>query len=480
MKNYQSYLEKSGEIGYTQSATRSLAIVDGLPGIKPKELVVFETGELGQALVLKKELVEVLLFSPKPVRVGTAATRTGEKLTLPVGEALLGQVINPLCQPINGSSSFKMPSASYPTDQAPWGIEKRVKIKRPLETGLAVVDLLLPLGQGQRELAIGDRKTGKTSFAEQVVLGLKGKNTVCIYTLIAKRAAEAKRLAEIFQKASVHNQTVIIAAPAEAGSGLVYLAPFSAITIAEYFRDQGQDTLVIFDDLTTHAKFYREIALLAKRFPGRDSYPADIFFTHARIMERGGNFKTPKGEASITLLPLAETTSGDLTGYIQTNLMSMTDGHLFFDRDLFVTGQRPAINPFLSVTRVGRQTQTPLKREISRELLAFLSLHEKMQSLVHFGAELTEEVRSILAQGERVKLLFQQDEESFVPANLSFYLLALLWKNPWPEKTIAEVEEELAKLVKLYREDEDFRQKVNHLMEKEETLAKLLEKINHG
>jgi F-type H+-transporting ATPase subunit alpha len=450
MKDFRDYLEKTGEIGFTTSTTGSLATVDGLPGARPGELVLFEEGQLGQVFSLGRDLSDILLLGAQAVRVGSRVVRTKGKLTLPVGEELLGQVVNPLCQPLFPSPTFKLPQRRYSLEQAPWGIDRRAKIKKPLATGVAVVDLLMPLGRGQRELLIGDRKTGKSSFARQVVLSQKQEETVCIYALLAKRKIEVKQLAEIFSAAKVRNKTIIVSATAEEGPGLVYLAPFSAITLAEYFRDQGQDTLVVFDDLTTHAKFYREISLLAKRFPGRDSYPVDIFFTHARIMERGGNFLAPQGEVSITLLPVAETVSGDLTGYIQTNLMSMTDGHLFFDRDLFVGGHRPAINYFLSVTRVGRQTQSPLKREVSRELLAFLTLHQKMQSLVHFGAELTEEVKKILAKGDRLKLLFQQGEEVFLPANLSFYLLTLLWGNLWLEKNQEEIKEEIARLIKIY------------------------------
>ena len=245
---------------------------------------------------------------------------------------------------------------------------------RPMFTGMTLVDLMIPLGRGQRELVLGDRKTGKTQFLLQAALAQASVGTVCVYACIGKKKAEILRVKEFFAKEGILDKTVIVASSSQDSTGEIFTCPYTAMAVAEFFRDRGQDTLVLLDDMTTHAKFYREMSLLLRKFPGRDSYPGDIFHIHSKLLERSGNFVIKKDgnemDVAITCLPAAETIQGDLTGYIQTNLMSMTDGHIYFDNELFFKGRRPAINPFISVTRVGYQTQTSLRKEMWAALVS--------------------------------------------------------------------------------------------------------------
>lgn len=455
MKSFEYYLNKVGEVGDVEAATKSVVWVNGLPAVTPNELILFETGQKGQTLFLHPNQAEVMLFSEEPVKAGTRAVRTGEQLQIPVGKELLGQVINPLGQRIWVKASFRQPRQFRHISFESPGIEQRASVRKPLETGVSLVDMLVPLGCGQRELVIGDRKTGKTSFLLQTVLNQAKKGMICIWTVIGKKESEIKQIAEYFSQRQVIDKMIMVAASAQDPIGLIYLAPYTAITLAEYFRDLGKSCLLILDDLTIHARFYRQLALLSRRFPGRDSYPVDIFFTHASILEKGGNFRCQKGEVSITILPVAETSQGDLSGYIQTNLMSMTDGHIYFDRTMFAEGRRPAINPFLSVTRVGRQAQTLLCREFNRKLMAFLTYYKKLESYVHFGAELTEEVKTVLARGEKLIKFFDQSASNLVPTNITVFLLGCLWLDFRLEKE---------PIIKKYQENKQFQKQVDALV----------------
>jgi F-type H+-transporting ATPase subunit alpha len=477
MKDFNFYLEQTGEIGLVESVSRSIVWVTGLPQVRPEEMVLLETGELGQALFLRPDKIEVLLFSEAPIKVGTRVVRTGERLSVPVGRELLGQVVNSLCRPLEFKGSYHRASRVKAVSKDLLGIEKRASVCRCLETGVTLVDLLIPLGCGQRELIIGDRKTGKTAFLFQTVVTQAKKGTVCLYVIIGKKRNDIKEAEEFFRRQGVMNQVIIMASSAQDPTGLIYLAPYTALTVAEFFKDQGINTLVILDDLTFHAKFYREITLLSKRFPGRGSYPTDIFFAHAGILEKGGNFKAADRETSITILPVAETTEGDFSGYIQTNLMAMTDGHLYFDKDLFAQGRRPAINPFLSVTRVGRQAQTSLMRQVGRELLAFLTHWEKMQSYVHFGTELTEEAKTILDKGQKIISFFEQRETELAPSNVAVFLIACLWQNFWPGKTVGELKTEWRNIIEEYKTEPGFRKIVDKIIKESKEFPDLLKRI---
>jgi F-type H+-transporting ATPase subunit alpha len=447
------YLDEIGEIGKVQKVNYPILQVDGLPRAFPQELVLFENGDIGQVTSTDPGYVSVLTFSQDPPKPGTRTVRTGEVVKIPVGEALLGKSLNPMGKSLYDTRPLPPMEEKRSVDTQPLGIDMRGKISEPLETGVSVVDLMVPLGKGQRELVVGDRKTGKTNFLLQTILTQSLQGTICIYAGIGKKKTDIRHIEQYLDKNNLRNSTVLVVASASDSAGIIYLAPYTAMTIAEYFKDRGKNVLVVLDDMTNHAKFYREISLLAENFPGRNSYPGDIFYTHSRLIERAGNFKTENGNVSITCLPVAETVEGDISGYIQTNLMSMTDGHIYFDSGLFAKGRRPAVNFFLSVTRVGRQTQTSVRSGLNRELNSFLSLHEKTQSFIHFGAELSEGVKTTLELGNKVIDFFNQSSDTILDSNLQVMLFCLIWVGTWNNLTTENTRIELEKIITAYEDN---------------------------
>lgn len=474
MKDFNFYLKSLGEVGFVEQTTTSTLFASGLPQAKPSEIVVFDNNDKGQIVSMNKNLVEILMFSDTPARPGTRLVRTNEPFMFPVGFDLLGKIVDPLGNMLETTKPSKTSLTPKPINTLPSGIIERKAISKQFETGVSSVDLVTPLGHGQRELIIGDRKSGKTSFLLQTIITQAKKNNICVYAAIGKKKLDVKSLKEFFSKNKVMEKIAIIAASSEDPTGIIFLTPFAAMTLAEYFRDEGSDVLLVLDDLSTHAKFYREIALLSKRFPGRNSYPADIFYTHAALLERAGNFITKKGEKSITCLPVVETIQGDLSGYIQTNIMSMTDGHLYFDADLFAKGRRPAINPFLSVTRVGRQTQSNTQRGISREILSFLTLFEKMQNFSHFGAELNEASKITLVVGDEIIRFFGQDTSTIIPLNIQIVLFCLLWNRIMQNTGFQDSRHDIKKAIKAYQENKYLKKEIDELVEKTSSFNELL------
>lgn len=424
---FSKYLEEAGEYGTVIELHPPVAIIAGLPTARLHEIVVFESGQIGEIFVLNKDFVQVLILSTEQVKVGTKVARTNKFLAVPVGVELLGSVIDPMGKPVSRELPYTAPKQEREIDVPPLGLSFRKKIKKPFFTGVSLVDMMIPLGKGQKELIIGDRKTGKTSFLLNTIKKQIEEGAIVVYSAVAKNKSDIKKVVEFLKTEKLDKQTVVVATSSYDSPSLIYMTPYSAMTIAEYFRDMGKDVLVILDDLSTHAKFYREISLLSKRFPGRESYPGDIFYTHARLLERAGNYNVNNKEVSVTVLPVAELVEGDFTGYIATNLMGMTDGHIYFDSNIYYKGRRPSINVSLSVTRVGRQAQSSLVRSINRELTAFLALYEKMGNLSHFGAELTDTVKQILSTGESVYDFFEQPMGTIIPLNVQLILFAMIW-----------------------------------------------------
>ncbi len=477
MKDFNFYLNQTREVGFVEQVNNMIVYADGLPNIKPEEIVLFEGGEFGMALSLTRETVEILVFSEKSARNGTKVVRTNEFIKVPVGNELLGNIIDPMGNPITPMRRAHPPTSYRWINSPATGILTRKTINRQLATGVPIVDLIMPLGFGQRELVIGDRKTGKTNFLMQTILSQARDGNICIYAAIGKEMLDIKETEEFFRKNGIMDHVIIVSSRFQDPIGMTYLVPYSGMTIAEYFRDEGNDVLLVLDDLTTHAKSYREMSLLGKRFPGRSSYPGDIFYTHARLLERAGNFITQKGEKSITCLPVVESTQGDLSGYIQTNVTSMTDGHLYFDSDLFAKGRRPAINPFLSVTRVGRQTQSNLKRDINREIFSFLTIYEKMQNFSHFGAELNETIRITLSFGEKLTSYLDQPLSTITPLNLQIVLFAMLWNSKMQNITLEPIGHDLEKIVNVYNTNRDARKEVDDLVASSASFNNLLIEI---
>lgn len=466
---FEFYLNRTKEVGYVEKVTSSVIVVSGLPGARLAEMVWLENGLVGTVGALGRDAAEVLVFSRQEVETGVRLARTGDSLSVPVGAELLGQTVDALGRRLDGRGWAKS-MVRYKVNVVPVGIAARARIGKPFMTGVTLVDTLVPLGCGQRELVMGDRKTGKTQILLQTILTQAKSGTVCVYAAIGKRKVEIKKLEEFMNTSGVGGNMVLVAASSHDSPAEINQAPQTAMTIAEYFRDSGRQVMVVLDDMTTHAKFYRELSLLAGKFPGRDSYPGDIFHEHSRLLERAGNFKVGEKEVAITLLPVVETVQGDMTGYIQTNTMSMTDGHMFLDAGLFFRARRPAIDPFVSVTRVGHQTQTGLRREVSRELLAVLSAYERSQSFLRFGAELGESSRQILAVGERIYALFDQPVLSIVSENLQVVLVGLIWAGLWNGR-------EVERFIGWHEGDPAVKTMVDGLVTGSDTMSKLLSEI---
>ena len=475
---FNECMQKNREIGFIEKVHHPVAYIKGLPGVMLSEVVYFESGSEGLVTGLSDEHVEILTFTNDPVRVGEKVSRSGDILKTPVGEGLLGHIVTPL-----GGSMYKNKVIVGVEERRdiftkPLPINMRERIKKPLETGVPLVDMLVPLGKGQRELVIGDGNTGKTTFALQSILYQAKMGTICIYAGIAKKKHSLKKVEQLFDKHGIRQNTIIVGSASSDPIGNIYLTPYTAMTIAEYFRDKGRDVLLILDDLSAHAKYYREVSLLSKKFPGRDSYPGDVFFAHARLLERAGNFNIDGKISSITCLPIAASIEGDISGYIQTNLMSITDGHIFFDYSVFKAGKRPAINHFLSVTRVGRQTQTPIRWGVNRELSTFLYLHSKTERFIHFGAEINEGIKATIEMGKKIDQLFDQETEEIFSMDVQIITFVLVWTGILKSETSGKIKFYKMKAQKLYDSDDTFREKISNLISTSNDFNSLLGKIS--
>ena len=448
VKTFNDYLKETGEVGSVQSIVHSIVYVSGLPGVRPKEMVVAEGGQRGIVQALERDTAEVLMLDTHDLVSNLSVARTNETFTILASEGLLGRVVDPLVRPLDGEGPVRGEKQSLSIEPPAPGIGMRSRVDQPLETGVSMVDLLIPIGYGQRELIIGDKKTGKTTFLLQTIANQAAAGVICVYVSVGKRQDDVKNVESYLRAKNVFSNCVLIAAGASDPATMVYLSPYTGMTIAEYFRDSGRNVLVVFDDLTNHAKYYREISLLLARSPGRSSYPGDIFHVHAALLERAGNIKNSAGKnVSITGLPVAETLEGDLTGYIQTNLMAITDGHIFFDINEFRKGARPAINPALSVSRVGNQTKNPLDREISRIVQEDLARFQRSLDIARFGVELPDKTREEIEVGEKIGVIFNQDANNIIPRSLQLVLFGLLLSGFWSGKNAGLVKVDVIKLI---------------------------------
>lgn len=464
MSDFKHYLEKYEEYGVVEEVHPPIVKISGLPSATLNEVVIFEGDHLGQIFSLKRGHAQVLMFFKNGVKVGSKLSRTGQSLSVPVGDELLGEVINPLGEQVFKRPGSKKPQEKRALESSPPGISGRVRIKQPFVTGTTLVDLMVPLGKGQKELILGDRKTGKTSFILSAIrYQVKQEDAVVIYAVIGRQKAEIKRLEEYFKEENLQKKMVMVVSDSFCSPGLIYLTPYTAMAIAEYFRDKGQDVVVVFDDLSTHGQYYRELALTARRFPGRDSYPGDIFSIHARLLERAGSFKVGDKQVSVTAFPICETIEGDISSFISTNLIGITDGHIYFDSNLYNEGRRPAVNASLSVTRVGKQTQTELLKDVNKSLSLFYSRLERLQNLAHFGAELTQEVKQTLVIGENLNLFFNQGPKTLVPLSVQLVLLGLIFEQLVDFKDQEEVERVRQKLLDSYFENKEAKKLIDGL-----------------
>ncbi len=407
IKNYKSRIEMR-ETGTVILVGDGIARVYGLRECMASELLAFEDGSFGMAQNLEDETVSVALLSDRnDIREGTKVRRTGKVLSVPVGEALLGRVVGALGNPIDGKGPVNTKETRPVEAEAP-GIIERKSVSVPLQTGIKAIDSMIPIGRGQRELIIGDRQTGKTEIAIDTIINQKNTGVICIYVAIGQKSSSVVQLANELTKAGAMEYTIIVSASASESAPLQYVAPYAGCAMAEYFREQGRDVLIVYDDLSKHAVAYRALSLLIRRPPGREAYPGDVFYLHARLLERAACVAPEYGGGSITALPIIETQAGDVSAYIPTNVISITDGQIFLETELFHAGVMPAINPGISVSRVGGSAQLKAMKKVSGELKLLYSQYRELQSFAQFGSDLDADTKSRLALGERIVEVLKQ------------------------------------------------------------------------
>lgn len=420
----------SYEVGYVVACKDYLIDIEGLPSVKVNDIIEGPEGAIAIVNTLAESKVKALLLNGKAIKPGDSFMSKGKNLSFPPGENLLGRIINPLSEPLDGKTLASSSSKNtVEIEQIATGIETRMRINKQILTGMTIVDVLVPIGKGQRELLFGEPRSGKTSFLLNLIVNQKGKNMVCIYVAIGKAEIEIKRLSHYLEENDASPYSILIAAFPSDGAPLISLAPQSGFAIAEYFQQQSRDVLLILDDFGTHAKFLREIALLSERVPGRESYPGDIFYQQAHLMERAGNFNEKKGKGSITLFPIIETSIENFTNLIPTNVMASTDGHLFFSSSLFSQGQYPPVDIDKSVTRVGRQTQHILVQHLSDRVRTLLASYHEMINYSRFGSDLSTQTQLLLKQGATALELLKQEHVERIELPVQVMLLALLFTS---------------------------------------------------
>lgn len=380
------------EIGKVCSVADGVAEIEGLGGVKYGDILVFEGGEKGLALDLSEKKTGCVLFDGDNIVAGENVYKTGKTAGIPVSEEIIGRVVNALGEPIDGKGSFAA-NKYMPIESPAPAIIDRSPVNKPLKTGILTIDAMFPVGKGQRELIIGDRQTGKTSVATDTILNQKGKNVICVYCAIGQKASTVKRIVKMFEESGALDYTVVVFSAASDSASLQYISPFSACAIAEYFMNEGKDVLIVYDDLSKHAVAYRTLSLLLGRSPGREAYPGDIFYLHSRLLERSAHLSEKKGGGSMTALPIVETLGGDISAYIPTNVISITDGQLFLESELFLSGQRPAVNVGLSVSRVGGSAQTKAMKKAVGSLRLELAQYREMKTFAQFSGDLDESVK---------------------------------------------------------------------------------------
>ena len=408
IKNYKSKIEMA-ETGTVILVGDGIAKVYGLRNCMASELLEFEDGSFGLAQNLEEETVSVAIMSETDkIKEGSKVRRTGRVLSVPVGEELLGRVVNALGEPIDGKGPVNC-KATHPIESEAPGIIQRKSVSVPLQTGIKAIDSMIPIGRGQRELIIGDRQTGKSEIAVDTIINQKGKDVICIYVAIGQKNTSVVQLAQNLQRAGAMEYTIIVSASASESAPVQYIAPYSGCAMAEYFREKGRDVLIVYDDLSKHAVAYRALSLLIRRPPGREAYPGDVFYLHSRLLERSACVADEYGGGSITALPLIETQAGDVSAYIPTNVISITDGQIFLETELFHSGIMPAINPGISVSRVGGSAQLKAMKKVSGELKLLYSQYLELKSFAQFGSDLDADTKKRLALGERIVEVLKQD-----------------------------------------------------------------------
>ena len=408
IKNYENKITQN-DTGTILMIGDGIARVSGLEKCMANELVRFSNGEYGMALNLEENSVAiVMLGNDEGIREGDTVERTGKVVSVPVGEALIGRVVNALGQPVDGKGDIEAKEYRPIERNAP-GIIQRKGVSVPLQTGIKAIDSMIPIGRGQRELIIGDRQTGKTVLALDTIINQRGKDVICIYVAIGQKCSTVAQLVDTLTAAGAMEYTTVVSATASELSPLQYIAPYSGCAMAEYFMDQGKDVLIVYDDLSKHAVAYRALSLLIRRPPGREAYPGDVFYLHSRLLERSARIDPKYGGGSITALPIIETQAGDVSAYIPTNVISITDGQIFLETELFHAGIMPAVNPGISVSRVGGNAQIKAMKKVAGNLKLLYSQYRELQGFAQFGSDLDADTKARLAQGARIVEVLKQN-----------------------------------------------------------------------
>ena len=411
IKNYENKLETS-ETGVVILVGDGIARVSGLEKCMAGELIEFPNGSYGMAQNLEEETVSVVVLgTDNGIKEGNTVKRTGRVVSVPVGAGLIGRVVNALGEPIDGKGAIANEGFRPIESPAP-GIIDRQHVDTPLQTGIKAIDAMIPIGRGQRELIIGDRQTGKTTIATDTILNQKGKDVICIYVAIGQKRSTVAQVVAALEKGGAMNYTIVVSATASELAPMQYIAPYTGCTMGEHFMHQGKNVLVIYDDLSKHAVAYRAISLLIRRPPGREAYPGDVFYLHSRLLERAARMNDSKGGGSLTALPIIETQAGDVSAYIPTNVISITDGQIFLETELFNSGVMPAVNPGISVSRVGGDAQIKAMKKVAGSLKLLYSQYRELQSFAQFGSDLDADTKSRLALGERIVAVLKQKNEA--------------------------------------------------------------------
>ncbi len=457
IRNYKSRIEMN-ETGTVITVGDGIARVYGLRSCMANELLRFEDGSFGMAQNLEEDTVSVAVLSDKDsIREGTTVYRTGRALSVPVGEKLLGRVVNALGQPIDGKGDI-LTTETRPIESEAPGIIERQSVHVPLQTGIKAIDAMIPIGRGQRELIIGDRQTGKSEIAIDTIINQKGKDVLCVYVAIGQKRTYVVQVANELERGGAMPYTIIVSASAAESAPLQYIAPYAGCAMAEYFRAQGKDVLIVYDDLSKHAVAYRALSLLIRRPPGREAYPGDVFYLHSRLLERAACVHKDYGGGSITALPIIETQAGDVSAYIPTNVISITDGQIFLETELFHSGIMPAINPGISVSRVGGAAQIKAMKKVAGELKLLYAQYLELKSFAQFGSDLDADTKARLALGARIVEVLKQGKNApirvgcqvaIVYAVIHGYLNDVEVKDvrAWEERLYEKLEAEYADLL---------------------------------
>jgi F-type H+-transporting ATPase subunit alpha len=431
----------SEKIGHVLEVFDGIAKISGLGDIKSSEMVTFPGGETGVALNLEEDTVGVIIFDDfSKIKEGDEVHATGKILEVPVGDSIIGRVVNALGVEIDGKGVIKR-DKTYPIEKVAPGVITRLSVDKPVATGIKVIDAIIPIGRGQRELIIGDRQTGKTAIAIDAILNQKGQNMICVYVSIGQKDSKLRKIQTRLEKGGAMAYTVIVSAGSSEPAPLSYIAPYTGVSIAEYFMDQGKDVLIIYDDLSKHAVAYREISLLLRRPPGREAFPGDVFYLHSRLLERACRRNQEYGGGSITALPIVETQAGDVTAYIPTNVISITDGQIFLETDLFYKGIRPAVNVGLSVSRVGSKAQIKAMKKVAGTLKLDLAQYRELEAFSQFGSDLDSATREQLERGKRAVEILKQPQYSPMAVERQVAILYALVKGYMDDVSVDRIKE---------------------------------------